>query len=65
MANSEYINLTEAREILGVSRMTMTHMVQRGNVASEPNPVDRRSRIVKRAEIEAMAAKAPGKKDAA
>lgn len=65
MAKSEYISVAEARELLGVSKTRIAEMVKKGELGpTEPNPVDRRGKLVLRANVEALAAKA-GKKDAA
>jgi excisionase family DNA binding protein len=58
MATSEYISVAEAREILGVSKTRIAEMVKRGELTSEPNPVDRRGKLLRRDEVEALAAKA-------
>lgn len=55
---SEYISVAEARDILGVSPTRMAEMLKRGEIQSEPNPVDRRGKLIKRAEVEALARKA-------
>lgn len=54
---SEYISVAEARNILGVSSTRMAEMLKRGEIQSEPNPVDRRGKLIKRAEVEALARK--------
>lgn len=61
---SEYISIGEAREILGVSKTRIAQMVKHGELTAEQNPVDRRGKLLRRAEVDALAAKA-GKKVAA
>ena len=58
MATSEYISVAEARDLLGVSRTRIAEMVKRGELTWEPNPVDRRGKLLLRAQVEALAAKA-------
>ena len=64
MTQSEYISVAEARELLGVSKTRIAEMVRKGELVWEPNPVDRRGKLLRRADVEALAAKA-GKKEAA
>jgi hypothetical protein len=54
---SEYISVAEAREILGVSPTRMAEMLKRGELSSEPNPVDRRGKLIKRADVLVLARK--------
>lgn len=58
MPEREYISVKEAREILGVSYPRIAQMLRDGQLRWEPNPVDRRSKLVVRADVEALAAKA-------
>lgn len=61
----EYISVAEARELLRVSKPRMAKLLAEGTLAWEPNPVDRRSKLVKRADVQALARKAgPGKAQA-
>ena len=55
---SEFISVAEAREILGVSATRMAEMLKKGELAAEQNPLDRRGKLVKRADVEALARKA-------
>ncbi len=54
---SEYISVAEARQMLGVSATRMAEMLKHGELIAEPNPVDRRGKLVKRADVEALARK--------
>jgi hypothetical protein len=68
VAASEWVNVAEAREMLGVSAPKIARMIADGVLRTEPNPVDRRGKIIRRAEVEALAAKLPdrtAKKEAA
>jgi hypothetical protein len=57
--DDEYISVAQARKILGVSGPKMAQLLKSGQLASEPNPVDRRGKILKRSEVEVLAAKVP------
>jgi hypothetical protein len=58
---SEYVSVAEAQEMLGVSKTRMAEMLRNGELQWERNPVDRRGKIVRRADVEALARKAPKK----
>ena len=66
MAESEYITVAEARDMLGVSDPKIARMMKDGVLHAEENPVDKRSKIIPRAEVVALVAKIPArtKKDA-
>lgn len=55
---SEFISVADAREILGVSATRMAEMLRTGELVAEQNPLDRRGKLVKRADVEALARKA-------
>ena len=61
MGESEYITVAEARDILGVSDPKIARMIREGKLTAEENPVDKRSKIIRRAEVLALAAKIPPK----
>jgi len=63
-SEGEYVSVAEAREILGVSKPRMTEMLKDGTLPWEPNPVDRRGKILRRVDVLRLAAKLP-KKEAA
>jgi len=46
------ITLLEARQRLGVSRVTMTRLVKEGRFSLYENPLDRRQRLVDEDELE-------------
>jgi excisionase family DNA binding protein len=68
MAESEeYMTVAEAREYLGVSKRKITQFIEDGVLRTEPNIFDKRSKLIKRADVEALM-KTPGgvaRKDAA
>jgi len=55
MTDDEYISIAEAQSILGVSRPRMTQILREGLLSAKPNPVDRRSKLVRRRNVEALA----------
>lgn len=68
MSESEYMTVAEARDFLGVSRKKIADLIEKGVLVSEPNPLDNRSKLVRREDVEALKAKVPhysAKKDAA
>ena len=57
--DSEYMTIAEARERLGVTPRKMADIIKHGALPYEENPFDRRSKLVKRADVEALRAKQP------
>lgn len=55
---SEFISVAEAREILGISPTRMADLLKQGTLNAEQNPLDRRGKLLKRADVEALAWKA-------
>jgi excisionase family DNA binding protein len=60
----EFMTVAAARELLGVSKTTMTTMLKDGRLKAKENPLDKRQRLVRRADVEALA-RAAGKELAA
>jgi DNA-binding MarR family transcriptional regulator len=58
VTESEYVSVAEAREILGVSKPRMAEILKKGLLAWEPNPVDERGKLIRRTDVEELAAKA-------
>jgi excisionase family DNA binding protein len=50
----EFMTLKEAAEALGVSRATLWRRIQNGELVSYQSQQDRRQRLVRREEIEAL-----------
>jgi len=68
MAESEYMTVADARDYLGVSKRKIAQLIESGTLHAEENPLDKRSKSVRRAEVEALKRRAPdmtGRKDAA
>ncbi len=59
MSERELITLREARERLGISRVTMTRLVKEGRFTVYENPIDRREKLVDAAEVAAYARPRP------
>lgn len=54
---TELVTIAEARRILGVSKPRMAEILRDGLLATEENLLDKRSKLVKRADVEALARK--------
>jgi predicted site-specific integrase-resolvase len=67
-AEPEFMRVSEAAELLGVSRKTITRMIADGELAIVGrDPVDHRAKLVRRADVEAILRQAnrPPRKEAA
>jgi len=51
---TDLISATEAQHLLGVSRPKMSRLLKDGVIRHFPNPVDRRVKLVSRAEVLAI-----------
>lgn len=56
MPDSEYLTISEAANALEMDRRQVRRLIERGQLAATPNPIDGRSKIVKRADIERLKA---------
>jgi len=56
--NDDIISVGEARKILRVSPSRMAELIASCALAAEPNPLDRRGKLLKRSEVEALARRA-------
>ncbi len=70
MDGDEFVSMREAQEILGVSNFTIWRMVRDGELAAYQSRTDRRKKLVRRSDLEALRQPAPitaesAKKDAA
>jgi excisionase family DNA binding protein len=65
MTQRDYLTVAEAQEELDVSKRKIAQMIEEGILPTEPNPFDKRSKLVRRADVEALKAKQPAKKHAA
>jgi hypothetical protein len=62
--SDELISVAEAREILGVSKPRMAELLKTGVLKWERNPLDRRGKVVRVADVDELLRRA-GKKRAA
>lgn len=51
---TDLITTREARTLLGVSPLTMTRILKDGTLRHFPNPIDKRQKLVSKAEVEAL-----------
>lgn len=51
---SDLITLTEAAQLLGVSRPTMGRLVARVPLRTYPDPLDARAKLVRRADVQKL-----------
>jgi predicted DNA-binding transcriptional regulator AlpA len=51
---TDLISTSEAQRLLGVSRPTMSKILKGGTLRHFPNPIDRRVKLVSRAEVLAL-----------
>jgi excisionase family DNA binding protein len=66
MPASEYMTIGDAAEYLDMDRRQVRRLIERGQLTAEPNPIDGRSKIVKREDVERLNAyPRPSKKAAA
>jgi excisionase family DNA binding protein len=50
----EFVTMAEAQEILGVSNFTIWRMVKDGRLTAYPSRIDRRKKMIRRSELEAL-----------
>jgi hypothetical protein len=54
MRNSDLINVTEARKILGISANKMAALIGSGTIPFEQDPLDHRVKLVSRKDVEKL-----------
>ena len=54
MSQSEYMTVGEAADYLGVSNPKMTRLIQAGMLPTVENTLDKRSKLVRRADVETL-----------
>jgi excisionase family DNA binding protein len=57
--DDEYVTMREAQEILGVSNFTIWQMVKDGRLTAFRSDADRRKKLVRRGELDALLAPKP------
>ncbi len=55
--DEQYMTVGEAREYLGVGNKKIAKMLKDGTLPSQPDPLDQRSKLVKRSDVEALKAR--------
>lgn len=50
----DLLTTKEARELLNVSPLTMARILRDGTLRHFPNPIDKRQKLVSKAEVEAL-----------
>lgn len=61
MAESDYITVGEARQILGISKKKMAQLIASGQLPTEPDALDKRVKRIRRADVDALAARSTKK----
>ena len=51
---SDLVNVAEAQRILGVSHFKMSQLIKDGMLNHYPNPIDRRQKLLSKAEVESL-----------
>jgi excisionase family DNA binding protein len=54
MSADEYVTMTEAQEILGVSRFKIWQLVREGKLETFASELDRRQKLVRRSDLDAF-----------
>ena len=52
MQNEEFLNLKDARQLLGVSRTKLWKLIKEGRLPTYQDPLDKRVRLVRRQDLE-------------
>ena len=52
--NNDLMITTDARKLLGVSTVKMTQLIKEGYFTIHTDPLDRRIKLISRAEVEAL-----------
>ena len=53
-SENEFVTMAEARAILGVSNYTIWRMVREGEVTAYQSAVDRRRKMIRRADLDSL-----------
>jgi excisionase family DNA binding protein len=63
MSSEEFLSAAEAAELLGVTRFTISRLIRSGELATYKSPLNRRKKLVRRADVEALRQPVPDKRD--
>jgi excisionase family DNA binding protein len=55
----EFVTMTEAQEILGVSRFKIWQLVRDGELETFEYPLDRRQKLIRRSDLDALRSPKP------
>ena len=50
----EYVTMTEAQEVLGVSRFKIWQLVRDGELSTYQSTLDRRQKLIRRSDLDAL-----------
>jgi hypothetical protein len=56
---SEYVTATQAREMLGIGSAKMAELIANGTLPTTDNPLNKRVKLVRRADVEKLMALYP------
>ncbi len=51
---SEYVTATQARELLGIGKAKLAELIRNGTLPTTPNPLNKRAKLVRRADVEKL-----------
>ncbi len=54
LSANDYVTMTEAQEILGVSRFKIWQLVKEGTLQTFRSDLDRREKLIRRADLDAL-----------
>jgi excisionase family DNA binding protein len=57
VTNSDRMTVTEAMQALGVSKAKIARMIADGELHAEPDPLDKRFKLIPRSEVDAVRAR--------
>jgi len=57
--SDEFVTMRKAQEILGVSKFKMWQLVRDGQLAAYQSEVDRREKLIRRVDLDALRSPAP------
>lgn len=62
--NEEYMTVGEARDLLGISKPIIARLIREGELTVILDPLNRRVKLIKRSEVEALKARSYSTKKA-
>lgn len=60
--SSEWMTATQARDYLGIGKSKLAELIQSGVLPAEDDPLDKRTKKVRRADVEALKKQSPERK---